>query len=211
MESVMKKIDAPVWFAPYADIRTDIYVMLASLLGRPPSKDLLNILQTLQWDEAVPEAMDTALRALRQASHDYSFAAMEDEFNRLFVGPGCGEMVPCASWYRERLIQSSPLASLRSDLIGLGIVRRAESYESEDHAGVLCEIMALISRNPNGEPYATQARFFQRHIAPWMMTFFEDLQSAKGVRFYQVVGVFGSRFLESETEYLKYGATVEAF
>jgi TorA maturation chaperone TorD len=71
--------------------------------------------------------------------------------------------------------------------------------------------MALISRNPNGEPYATQARFFQRHIAPWMMTFFEDLQSAKGVRFYQVVGVFGSRFLESETEYLKYGATVEAF
>ncbi len=210
MESVVTKIDAPVWFASYANIRTDVYVMLASLLGRPPSKELLNILQNLQWDGAVPETMDTSLRALCKAGLYYSPAAMEDEFNRLFVGLGCGEMVPYASWYRERMIQSSPLASLRSDLFGLGIVRQEGSYESEDHAGALCEIMALISRKPNDEPHATQAAFFQRHIAPWMMTFFEDMQSAKSARFYRVVGLVGSRFLESESEYLKYGATLEA-
>ena len=203
MESVLKKTDASVWFASYANIRTDCYVMLASLLEQPPSKDLLNILQNLRWDEAVPETMDTALKALRQASQDYSLAAMEDQFNKLFVGLGYGEMVPYASWYRERMIQSSPLASLRSDLIRLGIVRQADSYESEDYAGALCEIMAIISRKPNDEPHTTQARFFQQHIAPWMMTFFEDLRSAKSAQFYQAVGVFGSRFLKSESEYLE--------
>ena len=55
-------------------------------------------------------------------------------------------MVPYASWYRERMIQSSPLASLRGDLMRLGIVRQPDSYESEDHAGAICEAMALLTR-----------------------------------------------------------------
>ncbi len=211
MESVMTKIEALAWFASYANIRTDVYVMLASLLWRPPSKELLDILQHLQWDEAVPQTMDTALKALCKAGREYSPAVMEDEFNKLFVGLGAGEIVPYASWYREEMIQSSPLASLRSDLIGLGIVRQEDSFESEDHAGALFEMMALISRKPNDEPYAKQAEFFQRHVALWMRAFFKDMQSAKSARFYKAVGRFGSRFLESESEYLKYGATLEAF
>ena len=59
-----------------------------------------------------PETLDQALGALRQASRDYHPAAVEDEYNRLFVGLGCGEMVPYASWYRERMIQSSAIGIL---------------------------------------------------------------------------------------------------
>ena len=206
MESVMKYMDAPAWFASHANIRTDGYVMLASLLGQPPSEDLLNILQNLQWDEAIPEKLNNALRALRQACDDYPPAAIGEEFNRLFLGLGSGEIIPYASWYRGKKIQSLPLATLRSDLMPLGIVRRDESHESEDHAGVLCEIMALISQQPNNIPTATQAGFFHRHIASWMMAFFKDLQSAKSAEFYRTVGLFGSCFLESENEYLKQGA-----
>ena len=206
MESVMKNMDAPVWFASHANIRTDSYVMLASLLGQPPSEELLNVLQNLQWDEAIPEKLDHALGALRQACDDYPLAAIGEEFNRLFLGLGSGEIIPYASWYRGKKIQSLPLATLRSDLMPLGIVRRDESHESEDHAGVLCEIMALISRQPNNIPTATQAGFFHRHIASWMMAFFKDLQSAKSAEFYRAVGLFGSCFLESENEYLKQGA-----
>jgi len=205
MESITKNTDGPAWFAPYAKIRADSYVMLASLLGQPPSESLLKVLQNLQWDEPIPERVDRALRALRQASHDYPLSALEDEYGKLFVGLGCGEMVPYASWYREKMIQSSPLASLRSDLILLGIVRQADSHESEDHAGALCECMALISQKPNEIDHATQTKFFQQHVAPWMTTFFKDLESAKSARFYRTVGIFGSRFLESEIEYLKYG------
>jgi TorA maturation chaperone TorD len=209
MESVMKKPAAPVWFASHADMRANCYVILASLLVQPPSERLLHILQNLKWDESISEKLDNALRALRQASHDYPLAVLEGEFNGLFVGVGSGEVVPYASWYRERKIQSKPLASLRSDLIRLGIVRQAQCHESEDHAGALCEIMALISQKRDEVHYETQARFFQEHIAPWLMTFFKDLQSAKSAEFYRVVGLFGSCFLESEREYLKYGANTQ--
>jgi len=203
MKSATKGTDGPAWFAPYSKIRTDSYVILACLMEQVPSENLLKILQSLQWDESIPEGIDGALRALRQASRDYPLSALEDEYGKLFVGLGCGEMVPYASWYMERKIQSTPLASLRSDLILLGIVRQANSLESEDHAGALCECMALISRQPNEIPPAGQAKFFQQHIAPWMPAFFRDLESAKNARFYRNVGVFGRRFLESEIEYLK--------
>lgn len=202
MESAMKTMAAPGWFAAHATVRTDSYVMLASLLGQTPSEELLNILRNLHWDEALPEKLGHALGALRRAAHDYSPAALGDEFNKLFVGLGSGEMVPYASWYREKKIQSSPLASLRSDLIELGIVRQTGCHESEDNAGALCEIMAIISQKPNDTPYAAQVGFFHRHIAPWMMTFFKDLQSAKSADFYRTVGLFGSCFLETESEYL---------
>ncbi len=199
----MKTTGGPAWFAPYAKIRTESYVMLASLLGQRPSENLLKVLQNLHWDEPIPEGIDRSLRALREASREFSLGALEEEYDKLFVGLGCGEMVPYASWYREKKIQSSTLASLRSDLILLDLVRQADSRESEDHAGVLCECMALVSREPNEVDHATQANFFQRHVAPWMTTFFKDLESAKSARFYRTVGIFGSRFLESEIEYLK--------
>lgn len=112
-------------------------------------------------------------------------------------------MIPYASWYREKKIQSIPLVSLRSDLPRLGIVRQADSHEFEDHAGALCETMALISQKPNGTSYETQASFFQQHIASWMGSFFKDLQSAKSAGFYRAVGLFGLCFLESESQYLK--------
>ena len=203
MEPLKKNGDAPAGFAPYADIRTDVYVMLASLLGQPPSEDLRVILQNLQWDEAIPEQLDHALRALRQAGRDCPLAAMKEEFDRLFVGLGCGEVIPYASWYREKMIQSMPLVSLRSDLVRLGIVRQSGSHETEDHAAALCEVMAIISRKTNGWNYMTQAGFFQQHIASWMGSFFKNLQSAKSAGFYRTVGLFGLYFLESEGRYLK--------
>jgi TorA maturation chaperone TorD len=178
-------------------------VILASLLGQPPSENLLKVLRNLQWEGPIPERLDRALRALCQASHDYPLSALEEEYNKLFVGLGAGEMVPYASWYREKRIQSSPLVSLRSDLILLGIVRQASSHESEDHASALCECMALISRGPNEIDHVTQAKFFQQHVASWMTTFFRDLESAKSARFYWTVGRFGRHFLESEIEYFK--------
>jgi TorA maturation chaperone TorD len=202
MESVMKSMEAPAGFAPFANIRTDGYVVLASLLGQPPSEDLRAILQNLQWDEAIPVQLGHELTALRQACRDYPLATMQEEYDRLFVGLGCGEMIPYASWYREKMIQSMPLVSLRSDLVRLGILRQSDSHETEDHAAALCEVLAIISQDSNGSSYRTQADFFQQHIASWMGSFFKDLQSSKSAGFYRTVGLFGSTFLEFECRYL---------
>ncbi len=211
MEQLMNNAHTEGWFAPYSAIRTDCYVMLASLLGQAPSKKTIGILQDLDWDEAIPGNLDRALRQLRQAACQSDRAEIGAEFNRLFVGMGWGEMVPYASWYRERMIQSSPLASLRGDLMRLGIVRQPDSYESEDHAGAICEAMALLTLEVSGVPHAAQADFFKKHIASWMMRLFEDLRLAKNAEFYRPVASFGGCFLEAESEYLNVDITTQMY
>jgi TorA maturation chaperone TorD len=205
MESMTAHAGEPARSTPYGDVRGDAYVILAAFLGKPPSEDLLKVLPSLQWDGPIPDGLDRALGALLQAGLDFPLSALQEEYDRLFVGLGSGEVVPYASWYRERTIQFTPLAALRSDLIHLGIVRQADSHEPEDHAAALCECMALIARKPGGAPLAVQEQFFRRHLSPWMAGFFKDLESAKSARFYRVVGAFGSRFMESETDYFTYG------
>jgi TorA maturation chaperone TorD len=207
MEPAIKDKAPPGRFAMHAEMRTDCYVMLASLLTQQPSETLMSTLQNLRWNEAIPEKVKSALEALRDAAHDFTLGAVEDEFSKLFVGLGRGELVPYASWYRERRVQSAPLVSLRSDLIRLGIVRKADSHEQEDHAGALCEIMALVSQKEYQIPLAMQAGFFADHLGSWMTTFFNDLQRAKSAGFYRSVGLFGRSFLESEQEYLEHGAS----
>ncbi len=209
MESLMKDQNTEGWFAPFAAIRTECYVMLASLLGQAPSEAMIGLLQNLQWDDAIPGRLNRSLDKLRHVACWSDRAGIEVEFNRLFVGMGCGEMVPYASWYRDRMIQSSPLASLRADLMRVGIVRRPDSYESEDHAGALCEAMALLSRETNAVPHAVQADFFRKHVASWLMSFFRDLGSAKSAEFYRAVAAFGGCFLESEGEFLNVDVTTK--
>jgi len=195
------------WYG-LADIRSECYALLASLLMRAPSEDTLRILQNLHWQEAAPVKVTSALGDLCRAAGDYQPDALEAEFNQLFVGLGCGEVIPYASWYKEKRIQSLSLATLRADLQHLGIVRQSDSYESEDHAGALCETMSIICRESGKVPRVTQTQFFRRHIAPWMPDFFRDLQKADSARFYRTVSLFGSRFLEGESEYLEYGTHV---
>ncbi|MHB8909790.1 MAG: TorD/DmsD family molecular chaperone [Syntrophales bacterium] len=208
MEQLMSNPGAGGWLSPYIAIRADCYVILASLLGQAPSEALIATLQNLRWDETVPGKLAWGLDGLRREARLSTHTAIAAEFNRLFVGMGCGEMVPYASWYRERKIQSSPLASLRGDLMRVGIVRRPDSCESEDHAGALCEAMALLSRETTGIPLAVQADFFRKHVASWLMSFFRDLRLAKSAEFYRTVAVFGENFLESESEYLNVDVTI---
>lgn len=209
MEQLMNYQNTEGWFAPHAAIRMDCYALLASLLGQAPSERTIGLLQNLHWDDAIPGKLDRALRQVRQAACEITRSGIETEFNRLFVGMGYGEMVPYASWYRERMIQSSPLAALRADLMRLGIVRQPDSYESEDHAGALCEVMTLLTRAAVGASHAAQAEFFKKHIASWMMRFFKDLRSAKNADFYRDVATFGSCFLEAESEYLNGDVTMQ--
>ncbi len=194
----------PASLAAYAEIRADCYAMLAALLARAPSEDCMRILRDLSWNKSIPATLDESLTALKRAGLEYDRAAAEQEFDRLFIGLGCGELMPYASWYREKRIQSLPLARLRSAMMALGIVRQTGNREPEDHAAALCEIMSLISRNAETASPASQRTFFQEHVATWLNTFFQDLQSAKSAAFYRAVAVFGKRLLETESEYLKY-------
>lgn len=204
MESKIKTENSQSWFYPYASVRTDLYVLLAALLGRPPSERLIKILQTLNWSEALPEGLDQALQELRQAGHDYPPDLLEKEYDKLFVGLGSGEMVPYASWYKEKRIQSKPLVSVRSDLIRLGIMRQEECPEPEDHAAALCEVMAIISQKNREVPLEEQADFFQKHLSWWLPDLFNDLRLSKWADFYRKVAFLGKSFFESEDRFLEF-------
>jgi len=202
MKKVAESLNQPDWYAPYANMRTDGYVLLAAFLNSPPDGEFINLIRNIQWDEDLQETMQQQLVSLKQACSSCTVEEIAAEFHRLFVGLGRGELVPYASWYREKMIQSATLAAIRSDLRQLGIIRRSDTHESEDHAGALCEIMALVSQEANAITHNDQANFFNNHISPWMPAFFQDVQAARNVVFYRAVGALGSCFLQAEDEYL---------
>ncbi|HEY5998382.1 MAG TPA: molecular chaperone TorD family protein [bacterium] len=201
----------PGWCPTFGDLRSDAYVLLAALLGPPPTEGLLHIVRNLAWDGPLPGTLERSLAGLRRAGAEHPLPVVEDEHRVLFVGLGSGEVVPYASWYRERTLQSLPLAALRSDLLRLGLVRQAGCPEPEDHAGALCEIMALLSGPSSEVPLAHQAQVFGDHLAPWMGAFFGDLHGARGASFYRAVGDFGARFLEAESRYFAFAPEWEPF
>jgi TorA maturation chaperone TorD len=202
MESILKIPEPIPWRDLFAPLRAESYLLLAALLIKPPSAELMGTLSDLHW-EGLPPSPDRDLYTLCQIARICSPADVAEEYHTLFVGLGRGEIMPYASWYKDNRFHSRPLVFLRSDLMNLGLTRQTDCFEPEDHAGALCEIMALITHEICRAEYAAQAGFFQNHLNPWLPAFFKDLQSAKSARFYRQVGCFGSSFIEFESQFLK--------
>jgi TorA maturation chaperone TorD len=203
MKAPEEKKNRPAWHEPHAGIRTDSYALLGALLTAPPSRVVLSLVKELDWGHNLPADLQDALAELSRCGSTVPEAGIAAEYNRLFVGLGSGELVPYASWYRDKIIQSTPLAAVRSDLVRLGIARQPGTSESEDHAGALCEVMALLSV-PGNVSDSWQGAFFGKHILPWMMQFFTDMRKAAQTPFYSAVAGFGSVFLAWEKEYLEF-------
>ena len=115
-------------------------------------------------------------------------------------GVGHGELQPYASYYLTGFLYERPLANLRGDLLELGVVRRADVHEPEDHVAALCETMAglITGKFGSSADLSRQRKFFERHIGGWAPRFFEDLERAKSARLYMPVGTIGRMFMEIE-------------
>jgi len=192
-------------------MRTDAYVLLAALLRDSPSPETIALLRNLSWEEDLPVRLQMALSELCRAGAEIPPQSIGEEYQRVFMGLGSGELVPYASWYLEKAIQSTPLAEIRGDLQRLAIVRQTDCFESEDHVGVLCEIMALLSAPQNEIPQSEQAAFFNNHLVTWMPRCFKDLQELGDIRFYRTVAEFGRSFLEAEADFLQRAESCEKY
>jgi TorA maturation chaperone TorD len=89
---------------------------------------------------------------------------------------------------------------LRTDLGKLGIERAAGQAEPEDHAAILCEIMAGLASRRFQAPAGADRELFEAHLAPWIGRFFGDLEQAKAADFYRHVGALGRLFVNIETD-----------
>lgn len=180
-------------------VRRDTYTLLSALLRECPSADLVNLLVRLD-PEGAPEEMADAWEGLILAAKQYSLSEIIEEYHNLFIGLGCGEIVPYASSYAEGVLMSRPLVMIRRDLDALGLVRQPGVKEPEDHAAALCETMAIMSGSPSVNE-ARQGEFFRSHMESWMTRFFRDIQRARSAGFYRAAGRVGELFIKSEQIY----------
>ena len=183
-------------------LRAHVYSLLAALLTGPPSADLLRLLSRIEDRQESDTEMAQAWRMIKEAGGQTNAALLDDEYHGLFIGLGRGELVPYGSWYQAGSVMDQPLARLRSDLAVLGIQRRSDVRETEDHAAALCETMAIICSHPAEVKLETQKAFFNDHLKGWMDRFFKDMQHASAARFYRAVGRLGEAFLTLEKTYL---------
>src|SRR5580693_835208 len=161
-------LDGPIWAGVLDDTavaRAQEYVLLATLLARPPEAGLLQRLARIEGDRT---PLGLAHKALAALAAEKNATAVEREYFDLFIGVGRGELLPYGSYYLTGFLHERPLARLREDLARLGIERAPGQTEPEDHAALLCEVMAgLVNRRFTASP-AADREVFERHLSPWI-------------------------------------------
>jgi TorA maturation chaperone TorD len=173
------------------------YALLAVLLARAPDAEFLQRLANLRGDAS---PIGVAHASLAEAASRTSAERLQREYFDLFIGLGRGELMPYGSYYLTGFLHERPLARLREDLKGLGIARTAGNIEPEDHAAILCEVMAGLADGRWAAPAGSDQRLFERHLKPWIGRFFADLERAEAADFYARVGTLGRMFMDIETE-----------
>jgi len=177
--------------------RAQEYTLLAALLARTPSADLLERLADLRVDAS---PLGLAHVQLAEAARDASVEQVEREYFNLFIGLGRGELLPYGCYYLTGFLHDRPLARLRTDLAEIGIARAEGNIEPEDHIAILCEVMARLAGGSFTAPAGSDQRIFEKHLAPWAGRFFSDLEHAEAADFYRRVGTVGRQFMEIEME-----------
>jgi TorA maturation chaperone TorD len=177
--------------------RAQEYALLATLLARSPDSALLSRLACLHCD-ASPIGMAHA--AVRDAAARVNEEQVASEYSALFAGLRDGSLLPYSSHYLEQTLYGRPLARLREAFHSFGIEIAPQRSEPEDHAAILCEVMAGLADGSISAPAGAEREFFGEHLLPWIRRFFFDLEHAEAADFYSAVGLLGQTFLDLEAE-----------
>jgi TorA maturation chaperone TorD len=177
--------------------RAQEYALLASLLSREPSAELLTRVSGLRADASPLGLLHAELANIADRIRPEE---VQREYFDLFIGIGRGELLPYASYYLTGFLHERPLARLREDLAALGIERTEAVYEPEDHIGIMFEVMSGLAAGRLSAPTGADRKMFERHLLPWAGRFFTDLENAKSANFYRKVGNLGRAFMHIEAE-----------
>lgn len=199
--TVQTEVEHTAVAAEQDQLRAGTWNLLGALLSDAPSQELLEALSQIEDPEdGVRDAMGEAWLTLRMAAQRAQVEALAAEYQDVFIGVGGGEVTAYASWYLTGSLMERPLIELRQELQQLGVEREEGVSEPEDHAGMVCQIMALVLTDSDYD-FQRQKEFFQRHIEPWLGRLFKDLQEAASAKFYRAVGALGEEFLQLEQRY----------
>jgi TorA maturation chaperone TorD len=142
---------------------------------------MLGRLALLRGDASLLGAAHTVLA---EAAATANAESVKAEYFDLFDGLGRSRFLPYASYYLTGSLYGRPLARLRQTLQSLGIERAEHHSEPEDHAAILCELMAGLEGAQIAAPAGAEREIFETHLLPWIGRFFADLERAESADFY---------------------------
>ncbi|SCC95783.1 Cytoplasmic chaperone TorD family protein [Thiomonas sp. X19] len=181
--------------------RADLWGLLALLFIAPPQQDVLSQLHGMLVDtEMENSTLQSAWCQLLRTAAATTPAQVRDEFETLFGGTGRPAVYVYGSFYLAGALHEKPLARLRADLQELGLTRRIDLGETEDHFAILAETMRFLI---NGDDPAVctlsrQRDLFQRHIHPWGAQMCVTIEGDPSAHFYRALSVFTREFLKVE-------------
>ena len=178
-------------------LRADMYSFLASLLRIEPNAQLVNQLTNLESDDS---PIGKSIKTLSKLASSLDLPTIRDEYVRIFVGVGRGEILPFASYYLTGFLKDKPLAKLRNDMKEIGIELADNVKEPEDHISSLFDMMAglIVGKFNKKFSIGEQRDFFNKHLGPWVDLLMRDIESSKIAVFYSPLGTIGREFMEIE-------------
>ena len=183
--------------APEEQARANFYGLLARLFYAPPDASLLKALAMADELDAEDQALAARWRELMAAAAATDAEAVREEYDETFVGTGKAPVTLYACAYSMRYTNETPLAGLRSDLAALGLARREQVGEPEDHIAALCDTMRhLIAEQQR--PLNEQQRFFERWIRPSYEALCSAIEASERTSFYRHVARMARAFFSLE-------------
>lgn len=178
-------------------LRADMYSFLASLLRTEPNKELVKQLTNLESDDS---PIGKSIKTLSKLASSLDLPTIRDEYVKIFVGVGRGEILPFASYYLTGFLKDKPLAKLRSDMKEIGIELAENVKEPEDHIASLFDMMSGLILGKFNKKFSIgeQKSFFNKHLAPWVDLLMRDIEGSKIAVFYSPIGTIGREFMEIE-------------
>jgi TorA maturation chaperone TorD len=195
---------------PEDQARADFYALLSRLFADAPDASLLAALAAAPplvpvgrvGDTGSADGLAPTWDALRAASAVMDPEAAADEFQTLFVGVGRSEVSLYASHYLGPQ-SGRPLAALRASLSRLGLARRPEASEYEDHLALVLETMRMLVAGDGERPPApigVQKVFFDRHLLPWVSDCCIAISANSVANYYRRVAEFVQCFMALERD-----------
>ena len=183
---------------PEDQARANFYALLARLFYAPPDAPLLQAVAAEPDIGAEDDGLAAAWRELRRAARGASSVeTLREEYESTFIGTGKAPVTLYSGAYSIRHTSDVPLAALRGELAALGLARRGDAGEPEDHIAALCDAMRylIVAREHDRE---SQKRFFARWIEPVAGPVCAAIEQSGQTAFYKYVGRMAKAFFRLE-------------
>ena len=132
---------------------------------------------------------------------------IDDEYVRLFLGPGRAEVLPYQSPYEGHVIYGETTLRLKNIFTRAGLRITQGAGISEDHLGAelkfmahLCgRAMALLAQEKDiTASLELQKKFLDENMLPWVQKFCEDVLKSRTANFYRGIAMVTKGFLKED-------------